>query len=93
MIAFEVNDMTCGHCVNTITRAIRAADPAAQVQIDLAAHRVHIESSTNDAARLSDAIRTAGYTPMAVEPARSRNVTEPAPARGGCCCGANTALR
>jgi copper chaperone len=93
MIAFEVNDMTCGHCVNTITRAIRAADPAALVRIDLATHRVHILSSTSDSAHLSNAIRAAGYSPMAVAPGGSTNIMEPAPARGGCCCGANTALR
>jgi len=40
MITFEVNDMTCGHCVSSITRAVKALDPAAKVQIDLAAHRV-----------------------------------------------------
>ena len=26
MIAFEVNDMTCGHCVSIITKAVKAAD-------------------------------------------------------------------
>ena len=34
MIAFEVNDMTCGHCVSTITRALTATDKDARVQID-----------------------------------------------------------
>ena len=24
MISFEVNDMTCGHCVSTITKAVKA---------------------------------------------------------------------
>jgi copper chaperone CopZ len=26
MITFEVNDMTCGHCVSTITKALKATD-------------------------------------------------------------------
>ncbi len=43
MIAFEVNDMTCGHCVRAITEAVHCADNGARVQVDLAAHRVQIE--------------------------------------------------
>lgn len=27
MLAFEVKDMTCGHCVDAITKAVEAADP------------------------------------------------------------------
>lgn len=64
MIAFEVNDMTCGHCVSTITKAIKAADKDATVQIDLASHRVEIEPGEADASELSDAIQEAGYTPV-----------------------------
>jgi copper chaperone len=66
MIAFEVNDMTCGHCVSTITKAVKAADKDAKVQIDLARHRVEIEPRDADAQELSDAIKEAGYTPGAV---------------------------
>lgn len=81
MIAFEVNDMTCGHCVSTITKALKGADRDAKVQIDLATHRVQVEPVTADAEELADAIREAGYTPV---PAREAS---PAPARqrGGCC--------
>ena len=93
MIAFEVNDMTCGHCANTITKAVKAADPGALVQIDLATHRVQIEASTSDPARLISAIQAVGYTPMAVEPADAGNATPPAPARTGCCCGPHVARR
>ena len=64
MIAFEVNDMTCGHCVSTITRAVKTADQDASVQIDLARHRVEIEPSRADAAQLRAAIEDAGYTPV-----------------------------
>lgn len=65
MIAFEVQDMTCGHCVRTITQAVQALDPQAQVQVDLARHRVAIEAARADAAALEDAIREAGFTPVA----------------------------
>ena len=65
MIAFEVNDMTCGHCVSTITKAVKSADPGAKVQVDLATHRVTIDPTAPDAAKLAAAIREAGYTPVA----------------------------
>ena len=83
MIAFEVNDMTCGHCVSTITRALKAVDPAARVSVDLAAHRVRIEAAEADAAELGDAIKEAGYTPVAVADAAA---CAPAATRGSCCC-------
>ena len=52
MLTFEVKDMTCGHCVSTITKAVEAADPGARVQIDLAAHRVQIQPVSSDRTRL-----------------------------------------
>ncbi|HSQ72521.1 MAG TPA: heavy-metal-associated domain-containing protein [Rubrivivax sp.] len=64
MIAFEVQDMTCGHCARAITQAVQAVDPGAQVQIDLATHRVSIETAQAGATALGDAIREAGYTPV-----------------------------
>jgi len=67
MIAFEVNDMTCGHCVSTVTKAVRAVDPGAKVQADLSRHRVEIESAASDATVLSDAIKEAGYTPVRID--------------------------
>ena len=66
MIIFQVNDMTCGHCAGVITRAVRDTDPAARVEIDLAAHRVMIESAQADAGQLAAAIREEGYTPEEV---------------------------
>lgn len=65
MIAFEVNDMTCGHCASTITKALKAVDADARVEIDLAAHRVQIEPAAADADELREAIQDAGYTPVA----------------------------
>jgi copper chaperone len=66
MIAFQVNDMTCAHCVSTITKALKAADQDAQVRIDLNRHRVEIEPAEADAQVLEEAIKEAGYTPVAV---------------------------
>ena len=80
MIAFEVNDMTCGHCVSTITKALKATDKDAKVQIDLATHRVQVEPAAADAEQLAEAVKDAGYTPV---PAGSTASSKPA----GSCCG------
>jgi len=63
MIAFDVQDMTCGHCASTVTKAVQAADRDARVRIDLASHRVEIEPAAATAEHLEEAIRAAGYTP------------------------------
>ena len=64
MIDFEVSDMSCGHCVAAITRALKAVDPQAEVDVDLSRHRVRVQGSDVGVQALSDAIREAGYTPV-----------------------------
>lgn len=83
MISFSVNDMTCGHCVSTITKALMAVDKDAKVQIDLATHLVRVEPAAADAEALADAIKEAGYTPVPVQAADVAVV----PAKAGGCCG------
>jgi copper chaperone len=59
---FKVEDMTCGHCVARLTKALRTFDPQATVVFDLAAASLAVDG----AARRDDyayAIRDAGYTP------------------------------
>ena len=65
MITFQVNDMSCGHCVGVITRAVKDADRDAEVRIDLSKHLVEIEPKTSNAEQLRAAIAEAGYTPVA----------------------------
>jgi copper chaperone len=60
MIELKVNDMTCGHCVKTITQAVASVDPGAKVEADLGTKRVRIES-THSAAELTKALGEAGY--------------------------------
>lgn len=81
MPSFKVPDMTCGHCVRTLTDALKGVDPGAEVRIDLGRQLVSVESTAADARQLSDAIVAAGYTP---EPASAAAVA-PAARTGGCC--------
>jgi copper chaperone len=83
MQAFRVDDMTCGHCVSTITKAIKAVDRDAKVTIDPAQHLVMVEPTEADAQELKDAIAEAGYTPVPVQAA----TVEAQPAKMGGCCG------
>ena len=66
MIEFQVNDMTCGHCVGAITRGVAAVDASAKVEIDLPTHRVRIHGS-DQAQKFALAITEAGYTPTLIE--------------------------
>lgn len=85
MITFEVNDMTCGHCASSISKAVAGVDKDAKVQVDLGAHRVVVEPTDATTQQLSDAIKDAGYSPVVIDG------TSPIPAttkrRSGCCCG------
>ncbi|MGK7871390.1 heavy-metal-associated domain-containing protein [Falsiroseomonas sp. E2-1-a20] len=57
---FDIPDVSCGHCVRTITQAVKALDPTAEVKADLATRRLRV-ASTTDATSLSAAITAAGY--------------------------------
>jgi copper chaperone len=60
MTDFKVSGMTCGHCVATVTRAVKAVDPAAEVSIDRVAGRVKV-LGTAAPERLRAAIEEEGY--------------------------------
>jgi copper chaperone len=60
MQVFNVQNMSCGHCVKAITNAVQARDPAASVRVDLAAEEVGVESQL-DAAQIIEAISAEGY--------------------------------
>lgn len=90
MTTFQVDDMSCGHCVASITQALQQLDPAAAVRVDLASHRVEVDQTPLPAAALAAAISAAGFTPVECLPAAGAA----APARstaagcgGACSCG------
>jgi copper chaperone len=57
---FNVPDMSCGHCVSSITKSIKALDSHAQVTADLSAKTLTVETSAA-AAAVSRALDEAGY--------------------------------
>jgi copper chaperone len=68
MTEFEVEGMSCQHCVAAVTRSIREIDSQAQVRVDLERNKVTVESTQSTDA-LKDAIDDAGYTVLRVTPA------------------------
>lgn len=46
---FLIDNMSCGGCVQSVTKAVTALDPAATVQADLTARTVQIETSASPA--------------------------------------------
>ena len=62
MIEFTVPAMTCGHCVARVTEAVKQVDPDAEVAIDLASHKVQVQTR-EDRAAIAASLVDAGYTP------------------------------
>jgi Cu+-exporting ATPase len=60
MYRLTVEDMSCGHCVGRVTKAVQGIDEAAKVSIDLPTKQVSIDSDA-ELDRIVAAIDAAGY--------------------------------
>ena len=60
MLSLKVSGMTCGGCINAVTRAIQSQDPDAKVQADLASQTVNLETALSPA-QASQIITDAGF--------------------------------
>ncbi|PKH15809.1 heavy-metal-associated domain-containing protein [Pseudomonas fluorescens] len=61
MQIFNVEGMTCGHCVRAVTQAVRSQDADAEVTVDLAAKQVSVQSQLEREA-IAQLIKEEGYT-------------------------------
>lgn len=59
---FHIQNMTCGGCARSVTKAIQSVDPAAEVSVDSAARNVDVRSSA-PRERLVTALTEVGYAP------------------------------
>lgn len=66
MTRFNVPEMSCNHCKASIEKAIKGVDAAAQIDVDLDAKTVAVESRIAEAA-IVDAIKDAGYEATAIQ--------------------------
>jgi copper chaperone len=60
MIKLSIPDMSCGHCVKTITEAIKGLDADARVTCDIDKKQVTVDSKANPDL-LIQALVSAGY--------------------------------
>jgi copper chaperone len=65
MIEMNVPDMTCGHCIATIRKAVSGIDEAATCDVDLDAKRVKV-ASLMPPSDFVEALEEVGYSPILV---------------------------
>ncbi|MFI7304726.1 heavy-metal-associated domain-containing protein [Micromonospora aurantiaca] len=59
---YQVNGMTCGHCVNSVSTELSALPGVTDVQVDLAGGRVTVTSQNPlDVDAVRAAVEEAGY--------------------------------
>ena len=82
MLAYRIEDMTCGGCVRAIRAAVARVAPQAIVEADVEARRLRIDGA-DDGAAIGAVLEQAGFHPVA----ERIEAAAPAPAqtsRGGC---------
>lgn len=57
---FQVQGMSCGHCVGAVTQAVKSVDPQAEVKVDLASGKVEVQTQ-KDPTAIARAIEEEGY--------------------------------
>ncbi|WP_207460694.1 cation transporter [Azospirillum sp. SYSU D00513] len=60
MLTLKVEGMTCGHCAQTVTKAVEALPAVERALVDLTAGEVTVEGSAEESA-VRKAIEDAGY--------------------------------
>ncbi len=63
MLEFEIQSMSCGHCVSAVTQAVRDIDPQARVDVDLPTHQVRVQTEV-PRDKVVAALTEAGYPPQ-----------------------------
>jgi len=82
-VIFKVTGMTCGGCVNSVKKALKARDGVSEVEVELStgATTVHFDEQLASPAQLKLAITDAGYG------VDDSGAAQKPQAKGGCCCG------
>lgn len=66
MYQLQVEEMSCGHCVASVTKAVKAVDAQASVEVDLASRQVKVQSGAPLEA-VKAAIADAGFPVSAAQ--------------------------
>ena len=92
-VDLEVQGMSCGSCVNHVTRALKPIPGVTDVTVDLQSGHVRVRGNLDAGeAPLVAALTEAGYPAKlagisAPAPLSSAPTAQPKTRRGGCCCG------
>lgn len=62
-LTLRVPDMSCGHCVASVSGAVERVPGVSDVQVDLEAKRVEVAGEGLEPAAVAAAVREAGYEP------------------------------
>lgn len=57
--SYIVNGMSCGGCAKSVTNAIQAAQPGAEVEVDLEAKTVRVSGASEEIVK--EAVSDAGF--------------------------------
>lgn len=58
---FHIENMTCGGCARSVTKAVESVDPKASVNADPVTRTIAVETGAS-AAAIAEALVDAGYT-------------------------------
>ena len=88
-VIFDVNGMSCGHCVSHVTQAFQKVPGVEVGQVSVGTADVRYDPALTTPTAIAHAIGTAGYSATArVAQASDRLACRTEPGRGGgCCCG------
>ena len=77
----KVTGMTCGGCISTVTRALKAIDGVGDVKVSLSAGEATVEydERLTSPDKMKSAVKGAGYGVDVTNAARSQK------SKGGCC--------
>lgn len=60
MLRYTIENMNCGHCVATVTKAVRGIDASAVVRADVAGRNLEIDTGATSEAIVA-AVGAVGY--------------------------------
>ena len=89
LATFDIQDMTCGHCVKHVTEALRRLDGVEVRNVAVGSAEVRFDPARTSSQAIADAIGAAGYPANQRGGAADRLACrpDPGPGGGGCCCG------
>jgi copper chaperone len=62
----KIDGMSCGHCVMSVQKALRALDGVQVEQVQVGSAQLRFDPSTRSVDEIFNAIRDAGFEPSAV---------------------------